>query len=127
LVRAEEIALDRLAEVPQGQDDSGATSAEELDKPVSYPREWRGDHRVNLRATLPLPFGKWYVTLVAGPERRRKERRVEELKKHPLETTGNLMFLLSIGIVSTALLLTAVALVLIHGFGWSIEVTIPST
>ena len=96
-------------------------------EPISYPREWRGDHRINLRATLPLPFGAWYVTLVAGPERRRKERRREERKKHPLETTNNLMFLLSIGIVSTALLLTVAALVLIHGFGWSIELTIPST
>jgi hypothetical protein len=120
--------LDRIAELPRDEkkllDDA---SAETPEKSRVHPREWRGDHRINLRATLPLPFGSWYVTLVAGPERRRKERRKDERKKHPLDTLPNALFLLSIGIVSTTLLLTIAALVLIHGFGWSIELTIPST
>lgn len=118
--------MDRIAALSQDQQDSDAASAEKPDEQASHPREWRGHHRINLRATLPLPFGKWYVTLVAGPERRRKERQKDERKKHPLETLPNLMFLLSIGIVSTTLLITVTALVLTHGFGWSIELNIPS-
>ena len=118
--------MDRLAELPQNETDLDEARSKNPENPDAYPKEWKGNHRINLRATLPLPSGSWYVTLVAGPERRRKLRRQEERKKHPLETMPNLLFLLSIGIVSASLLLTFAALVLIHGFGWSIELTIPS-
>jgi hypothetical protein len=37
----------------------------------------------------------------------------------------NLLFLLSIGIVGSAILLLASALILTYGFGWSISLTIP--
>lgn len=123
----EDIALDRVAEPPVEDDkrrsgeDKGASDASE-----AHPREWRGQHPINLRVTLPLPFRRWYVTLVAGPERRRRERLRDERSKHPLDTLPNVMFLLSIGIVSTTVLLIIAALVLIHGFGWSIDLTIPA-
>ncbi|MGI9500341.1 MAG: hypothetical protein ACR2P3_09895 [Geminicoccaceae bacterium] len=94
-------------------------------KPIGARREW-GQHPLNLRVSLPLPFGRWYVTLVAGRERRGTERLIEERSKHPLETVPNLMFLLSIGIVSTTLMVLVAALILIHGFGWSIQITIPA-
>lgn len=99
--------------------DTGKTTT-----PKTSGREW-GQHPINLRVTLPIPFRRWYVTLVAGPERRSNERLISERKKHPLETLPNLMFLLSIGIVSTTVLLLVTALILIHGFGWSIDLTIP--
>lgn len=125
--RVEEIALDRIAE-PSAKEADPNVSEEQREpaKPTAYPGEWLGKHALNLRATLPLPFGRWYVTLVAGPEKRRKERRKEERSKHPLDTLPNVMFLFSIGIVSLTLFLTITALVLIHGFGWSIELTIPA-
>lgn len=85
-----------------------------------------GQHPLNLRLTLPSPFGRWYVTLVAGRERRGRERLVSERRKHPLDTLPNLLFLLSIGIVSTTILLLAMALILTYGFGWSISLTIPA-
>ncbi|MEL6963075.1 MAG: hypothetical protein AAFO01_09990 [Pseudomonadota bacterium] len=119
--------MDRIAEHPQRQTGPDEASPETSGNSDAYPREWNGNHRINLRATLPLPSGSWYVTLVAGPERRQKGRRQEERKKHPLETVPNLLLLLSVGMLSAALLLTIAALILIHGFGWSIELTIPSS
>jgi len=101
-------------------------AGDKADQPATYDREWSNHHPINLRATLPLPFGRWYVTLVAGPERRSKTRLVQEREKHPLETIPNLMFLLSVGIVSTAVLFAIATIVLIHGFGWSLEITIPN-
>jgi hypothetical protein len=87
--------------------------------------DW-GRHPLNLRVSLPLPFGRWYVTLIAGRERRGAERLVEERDKHPLDTVPNVLFLFSAGIISTALLLLGSAFFLIHGLGWSIHLTIPS-
>lgn len=118
--------MDRIADLPIDEMSPNASSEnQEAVWSKASQQEWQGHHPINLRATLPLPFGRWYVTLVAGPERRRRERLTEDRKKHPLDTLPNLMFLLSIGIISTALLLTIAALVLIHGYGWSVELTIP--
>ncbi len=117
--------MDRIAELTADMaDETPADKPQEATGPTPYARDW-GRHPLNLRVSLPLPFGRWYVTLVAGRERRGKDRLVEEREKHPLETAPNLMFLLSIGIVTTTLLLSIAALVLIHGFGWSIHLTIP--
>ena len=118
--------MDRIAEIPAEEGhDSPSDHHQDAAEPKTEPREW-GQHPLNLRVSLPLPFGRWYVTLIAGPERRRKERRIEERKKHSLETAPNLTFLLSIGIISAALLLLVTALVLIHGFGWSVHLQIPA-
>ena len=37
-------------------------------------RDWSGGHTIDLRASLPLPGGSWYVTIVAGRERRSHDR-----------------------------------------------------
>ncbi len=58
--------------------------------------EWTG-HPVNIRLTIPLPFRSYYLTIVAGPERRSKERRGDERKKHPLLTIGNVIVYLAAG------------------------------
>lgn len=94
-------------------------------KPKVGERDW-AQHPLNLRVSLPLPFGRWYVTLIAGKERRGKERLVVEREKHPLETAPNLMFLFSIGVISAAILIVLTVLVLIHGFGWSVHLVLPS-
>jgi hypothetical protein len=118
--------LDRIAGLPaEDVDDKIVDQQQNAAKPSEHKRDW-GRHPLNLRVSLPLPFGRWYVTLVAGRERRGKERLIEERNKHPLDTVPNLMFLLSIGIVCSSLMLLAAALVLIHGYGWSIHLTIPA-
>ena len=119
--------MDQVTELPAFEaDGKAALRPQEADKPAAQAREWTSQHPINLRVSLPLPFGRWYVTLVAGRERRGKDRLKQERKKHPLETMPNLMFLLSVGIVTSTLLLMTTALILIHDFGWSIQLNIPA-
>lgn len=68
---------------------------------------WGSSHAVNLRLTLPTPFGRYYVTLLTGKERRSPQRQEDERRKHPLVTTANLAFLATLGVV-TGLALFAV-------------------
>lgn len=49
-------------------------------------------HPVDIRLSLPLPFGRYYLTLVAGPERRAEPRLSQERARHPLTTFGNFAF-----------------------------------
>ena len=56
-------------------------------------------HPVNLRLSIPLLFGRYYLTVVAGKERRHPERRENERRKHPLLTFGNLAAMLGLGTV----------------------------
>lgn len=49
-------------------------------------------HPVDIRVSLPLPFGRYYLTLVAGPERRAEPRLTAERERHPLTTFGNFAF-----------------------------------
>lgn len=76
-------------------------------------RPWR-THPVDIRFTLPLPFGPFYVTLVAGRERRSPVRRAVEGRGRQLVRFGNVMFVLAtVGVfyaalITAALLLTAI-------------------
>ena len=117
--------MDRIADIAQDRADDKASETE-ASEPVTYDREWSNQHPINLRTSIPLPFGRWYVTLVAGPERRSKDRLSSERKKHPLDTVPNVTFLLLVGMISTAVLFSITAFTLIHGFGWSIQITLPS-
>ena len=54
---------------------------------------------VDLRFGIPLPFGRYYVTLVAGKERRGTERLASERRKHPLLTFGNVAVFFGLGCV----------------------------
>ena len=58
-----------------------------------------GPHPVNLRLSIPLLFGRYYLTVVAGKERRHPERRADERRKHPLLTFGNLVAMFGLGTV----------------------------
>ena len=53
-------------------------------------RAW-GEHPVNLRITV---FGRYYVTIVAGKERRSFDRRIAERQNHRLNTLGNTLIAL---------------------------------
>ena len=59
---------------------------------VAGDRVWMA-HPVDIRVSLPLPFGRYYLTLVAGPERRSAERLVAERGRRPMATMGNFLFL----------------------------------
>ncbi len=73
--------------------ESGARTApgREADRSAA----WRNDHPVDIRLTIPLPFLRSYVTIVAGAERRSPERRRAERRRHPIRTIGNLLFLVT--------------------------------
>jgi hypothetical protein len=66
-----------------------------------------GEHPVNLRLTV---FGRYYVTIVAGKERRSVDRRIVERQNHPLNTRGNtlvaLAFSTTVGLALYVLLMT---------------------
>lgn len=61
-------------------------------KPISWRR-----HPVNIRLSFPIIGGRYFVTVVAGPERRSEERRVRERLMFPVRTAGNVLFLLGVG------------------------------
>ncbi len=60
---------------------------------------WGNDHPVNIRLSLPLLFTRYYVTIVAGMERRSGERVASEHKKHPLMKLGNLVVMAACGTI----------------------------
>ncbi len=60
---------------------------------------WGNDHPVNIRLSVPLLVGRYYVTLVAGKERRSGERLASESKKHPLMKLGNLVVMAACGTI----------------------------
>lgn len=75
---------------------------------------WESDHPINLRLTVPLLFKRYYVTIVAGEERRSPERRVEERQKHPIRTTGNVIVLFATGTALGLAIFGAIQLLAIH-------------
>ena len=87
------------AESPEDAD-RGAMEAMTPPAAPARSREWSSAHPINLRLSLPLVFGRYYVTIVAGRERRSAARLAEERKKHPVATAGNLLFLVTIGTVA---------------------------
>ncbi len=62
---------------------------------ATRPRPW-DDHPVDIRISIPLPFARYYLALVVGPERRRPERRRSERSARRLITAGNVMFVMTI-------------------------------
>ena len=51
------------------------------------------NHPVDLRFSLPTPFGRVYLALIAGRERRSAARRAMDRDRFPLLTLGNLVLL----------------------------------
>jgi len=67
---------------------------------------WGNDHPVNIRLSIPLLVGRYYVTLVAGKEHRSGERLASESKKHPLMKLGNLVVMAACGTICGLLALS---------------------
>jgi hypothetical protein len=70
---------------------------------AAAPRAW-DNHPVDIRISIPLPFGRYYLALVAGPERRPAARRAAEQGARRVMTVSNMLFVLSIVIVFYGLL-----------------------
>ena len=50
-------------------------------------------HPVDLRVTVPVPCRPMFLSVLASPERRSKNRLALERRRHPLRTVGNIVFL----------------------------------
>ncbi len=94
--QALQIQQERLEqETREGVSDNSSASTRKA--PGGEP--WGNDHLVNIRLTIPLPFTRYYVTIVAGKERRSGERLVSEREKHPLMKIGNLVVMAVCGTI----------------------------
>jgi hypothetical protein len=103
----EEMAAEDAGRAPVGEEARGPTARSDASP------AWTS-HPIDIRLSIPFGFGRWYVTLVAGPERRHPKRREVERRKHPLFTLGNIVFLFILGSVIGA---AAVSL-MINGGVW---------
>lgn len=59
---------------------------------VLHQRAWRRP-TVNVRVSLPLLSRRFFLTLVAGIDKRGAARRANERSIHPLRTLANLLFM----------------------------------
>lgn len=48
---------------------------------------------INIRVSIPSPFGRWYVTIFAGREKRSRARLKDDRNIYPLRTFGNILFI----------------------------------
>ncbi len=106
---------------PAGEAASGSADVEDSmeQKHVYAGREWSTNHSLNIRVSIPLGVGRYYVTLVAGKERRARARLAVDRRQNPLDTPGNVAFLAFIVTIATAGGITLLYLILAHLFGWS--------
>ena len=66
---------------------------------------------------IPLLFARYYVTIVAGKERRKPDRLEGERRRHPLETAGNVVFALVVGVILGLATLMAIRLAILAVLG----------
>ena len=79
---------------------------------IATQRQWRS-HPVDIRLSVPLFFRRYYLALVAGPERRSPARRAVDRRERPLGSLGNVAFVLALVAVFYAVILgTAYSLAL---------------
>ena len=68
---------------------------------------WGNDHPVDIRLSIPFLFARCYVTIVAGKERRGRERRANEYKERSLLKVGNIVVIVAVQIICCIALLFA--------------------
>ena len=56
-------------------------------------------HPVNIRFSLPLPFGRYYIRVVAGPERRSPDRRASDRSAARRFPLGGLLLFIAAGML----------------------------
>jgi hypothetical protein len=96
-----------------------ADGVRSTDRHVYAGREWSSDHPLNIRVSVPLGIGRYYITLVAGKERRARARLALDRRENPLDTPGNVLFLAFVAAIATSGSFTLLYLLLAHVFGWS--------
>jgi hypothetical protein len=74
-------------------------------------------HPIDIRLSIPTPWGRYYFALFGGHERRSAARRASDRRMRPLTTTANVLF--AGGAVGALCLLLLIALLF---FGAVIEV-----
>jgi hypothetical protein len=62
---------------------------------AAAPPRWT-DHPIDIRLSIPLPFGRYYLALVLGPERRNDDRRRSEGESRRIMTPANVLFILTV-------------------------------
>ena len=106
-------AKPRLGPATEGPEPAGGAPA----RPENI-REgaWGARHAINLRVSIPFGFRRYYVTVVAGRERRSAARRSAERRLHPLVTFGNIALCagcgMLVGLAGLALIQLALSFVL---------------
>lgn len=99
-------------------DDPHAANAKQADTEMlsgdKDPTTWVS-HPIDIRISLPFMHKRFYFTIVAGQERRRRDRRHEDRSAYPLMTAGNVMFTMGIAtltsLVALALLIAQSAII----------------
>jgi len=65
-------------------------------------KQWSKDHPLNVRVSIPLGFGRFYLTVIAGRERRKRARLALDRRQNPLDTPANAVFFAFIAVIATA-------------------------
>src|SRR5688500_5785854 len=86
-------------EAPVGHSDPAAGAGDAAAGPAARRTGWDAERPINLRLSGPLPFGRYYLTVAAGRERRSAGRLAGERRQHPLVTLGNVVLLFAVGTV----------------------------
>ncbi len=73
-------------------------------------RTWRRQ-KVDIRLSLPILPNRFFMTIVAGSERRPRLRRRAERVFHPLGTIGNTLF---VGAITTVILSVVMVVTLVY-------------
>ena len=76
----------------------------------------RARHDVDIRVSLPLPWGRRYFVLFSGNERRSKERRRLQRLHNPLYTAMNVITLAIIGFLFLGLAVNLVNMIVVAFF-----------
>lgn len=64
-------------------------------------------HPVDIRLALPTPFGRFYLTLITGRERRSAARLATERQRYPLATAANMA---AVSVITALVALAGLAL-----------------
>jgi hypothetical protein len=60
--------------------------------------DW-AEHPIDIRLSVPFLSRRYYLTVVAGKERRRPERLVSERARHPLDLRANIVVVLTVSCI----------------------------
>jgi hypothetical protein len=95
-----------LAHVPPQTAETFTVAQVKALKQACSQLNWK-KHPVDMRLSVPVLFNRFYLVILAGPERRSQQRLQTESRKHPIWTTTNTI---AIAAASSLLLLSTLGL-----------------